>query len=47
MTERRVLNYPTGLLRAEIDQIPVSIIFDVIVRTAFFVLWAPVVDPAA
>ena len=34
--QRRVLNYPTGLLRAEIDQIPVSIIFDVIVRTAFF-----------
>ena len=37
--ERRVLNDPKGLLGADFDQIPVSIILDVIVRTAFF-LWA-------
>ena len=43
----RVLNDPRGWLGADFHQIPVSIIFDVIVRTAFFVLWAPVVDPAA
>ena len=34
---RRVLNDPKGLLGADLDQIPVSIIlFDVLVRTAFF-----------
>ena len=38
--ERRVLNDPKGLLGADFDRIPVSIIFGVIVRTAFFVLWA-------
>ena len=34
--ERRVLNDPKGLLAADFDQIPVLIILDVIVRTAFF-----------
>ena len=38
--ERRVLNDLKGLWGADFDQIPVSIIFDVIVRTAFFVSWA-------
>ena len=33
---RRVLNDPKGLLAADFDQIPVLIILDVIVRTAFF-----------
>ena len=44
--ERREPNDPKGLLGADFHQIPVSIIFGVIVRTAFFVLWEPVVDPA-
>ena len=35
-----VLNDPKGLRGADFDQIPVSIIFDVIDRTAFFVLRA-------
>ena len=35
-----VLNDPKGLRGADFDQIPVSIIFDVIVRTAFLGLWA-------
>ena len=38
--ERRVLNDPKGFLGADFDQIPVSIILDVIVRTSFFVSWA-------
>ena len=38
--ERRALNDPKGLLGADFDQIPVFIILDVIVRTAFFGLWA-------
>ena len=38
--ERRVLTDSKGLLGDDFDHIPVSIIFDVIVRTAFFVLWA-------
>ena len=35
-----VLNDPKGIWGGDFDQIPVSIILDVIVRTAFFVLWA-------
>ena len=35
--ERRVLNDPKGLLGADFDQIPVSIIFDVIVHAIFFI----------
>ena len=35
-----VLNDPREIEGADFDQIPVSIIFDVIVHTAFFVLWA-------
>ena len=38
--ERRVLNDPKGLLGADFDRIPVSIILDVTVRTAVLVLWA-------
>ena len=38
--EHRVLNDPKRLLGADFDQIPVLILFDVVVRTAFFVLWA-------
>ena len=38
--ERRVLNDPKRVRRANFDHIPVSIIFDVIIRTALFVLWA-------
>ena len=38
--ERRVLNDPKGFWGADFDKIPVSIILDVIVHTAFFVLWA-------
>ena len=38
--ERRVLKDPKGFGGADFDQIPVSIIFDVVVRTAFLVLWA-------
>ena len=34
--ERRVLNDPKGLRGADFDQNPVSIIFDVVGRTAFF-----------
>ena len=37
---QRVLNDPKGFWGSNFDQIPVSIIFDVAVRTAFFVLWA-------
>ena len=37
--ERRVLNDPKGVWGTDLDQIPVLLIFDVIVRTAFFVLW--------
>ena len=40
MKERRVLNETKGLLGVDFNQIPVSIIFDVMVRTAFSVLWA-------
>ena len=41
MKERRVLNDSTGLLGADFDQIPVSIIvFHVMVRTVFVVLWS-------
>ena len=40
MKERRVLNDPKGLLEADFGQIPVVILLDVMVRTAFFVLWA-------
>ena len=47
VNERRVRYDPKGLLGAAFHQIPVSIIFDVVVRTALFALWAPVVDPAA
>ena len=35
-----MLNDPREIEGADFDQIPVSIIFDVIVHTAFFVLWA-------
>ena len=39
--ERRVLKDPKGLLGADFDQIPVSIIvFHVMVRTVFVVLWS-------
>ena len=38
--ERRVFTDPKGFCGADFDQILVSIIFDVIVRTAFSVLWA-------
>ena len=38
--DRRVLNDPKGFSGADFDKIPVSIMFDVIVRTAVFVLWA-------
>ena len=40
--ERRVLNDPKRLLGADFQQTSVPRIFDVIVRTAFFFLWAPV-----
>ena len=35
--ERGVLNKPKGLCGADFDQIPVSIIFDVIVHAIFFI----------
>ena len=38
--EQRLLNDPKGFWGADFDQIPVSILFDVIVRIAFVVLWA-------
>ena len=38
--ERKGVKRPKGNLRSQFDQIPVSIIFDVIVRPTFFVLWA-------
>ena len=40
MKSAEVLNDPKGIWGADFDQIPVSMIFDVIVRTTFFVLWA-------
>ena len=45
----RVLNDPKGLLGAEVDQIPVSTVFDVILRTAFVFVGNATqqVDPAA